>query len=388
MTTKEKKPSLNSDNLEIEIEDYPKNDCLKIVRILCIDIFQYKIIKFLLIWALNICVLITVVQSYFFLKYFDLIYFVKYAPMFFALQIATVTIGGNIALSDVPTTELKLLDVWKIKNVNHKISKQFEKQCLIVTLWTIISVTLGTFSGFLMMISGNDNQDIFFIYSLIDNYVLHEWKLGISLWFSVCCAFLCFVGVASMYQFVYGTFHIKFQIEILLNFLTAINDRDKDESDAELLNCKKYQDEIKYCLRFIGDRHSKLKKCLIFLYTTVGGLFVISIMFFLLTFEGDFVSTYVRMVPICMTGFLVGGTIIMSGQYVQDVSSMILEISCQLNWYMWNKENKMMYLIILINSFKPFKIKFSENMSVNYELGLNHQNGVFNGFCFNTGQKS
>lgn len=41
-----------------------------------------------------------------------------------------------------------------------------------------------------------------------------------------------------------------------------------------------------------------------------------------------------------------------------------------MKWYYWNRENKIIYQIIISNSRAPFNIKFSKNVSINYKLGI------------------
>lgn len=48
----------------------------------------------------------------------------------------------------------------------------------------------------------------------------------------------------------------------------------------------------------------------------------------------------------------------------------IFEELILVNWYHWNESNKKNYLTALITSFKIFKIKVSDNISLNYKLGL------------------
>jgi hypothetical protein len=39
-------------------------------------------------------------------------------------------------------------------------------------------------------------------------------------------------------------------------------------------------------------------------------------------------------------------------------------------WYTWNKRNRKTFLIMLSNSVAPIKIKFTENVAINYALGM------------------
>ena len=42
----------------------------------------------------------------------------------------------------------------------------------------------------------------------------------------------------------------------------------------------------------------------------------------------------------------------------------------QTDWYYWNNKNRKIYLMLLLNGAKAFKLKYSEKVSINYELGL------------------
>lgn len=48
----------------------------------------------------------------------------------------------------------------------------------------------------------------------------------------------------------------------------------------------------------------------------------------------------------------------------------MFEILRQSDWYYWNDKNKKIYLLHLLKSEKPYKLQYSQNVSVNYELGV------------------
>ncbi|KAJ3662043.1 hypothetical protein Zmor_006410 [Zophobas morio] len=50
----------------------------------------------------------------------------------------------------------------------------------------------------------------------------------------------------------------------------------------------------------------------------------------------------------------------------QDFFDAVREVS----WYHWNITNKKIYLILLTNSSRVYKIKYTENISLNHKLGL------------------
>ena len=83
---------------------------------------------------------------------------------------------------------------------------------------------------------------------------------------------------------------------------------------------------------------------------------------------------------------LVSIHVIVSGQMIEDIVSTQMgigfilkvfqttkafeDILKSLEWSRWNKENKKIYLIILANNIKPFKLQFSDSIALNYRLAL------------------
>jgi hypothetical protein len=41
-----------------------------------------------------------------------------------------------------------------------------------------------------------------------------------------------------------------------------------------------------------------------------------------------------------------------------------------INWYTWNNKNRKILLIILHNCLVPIKIKFTDSLAINYQLGM------------------
>ena len=51
-------------------------------------------------------------------------------------------------------------------------------------------------------------------------------------------------------------------------------------------------------------------------------------------------------------------------------TSQMFEALKQTVWYYWNNINKKIFLMLLINGEKVFKVQFTQNVSLNYELGV------------------
>ncbi|KAJ3659830.1 hypothetical protein Zmor_011497 [Zophobas morio] len=63
-------------------------------------------------------------------------------------------------------------------------------------------------------------------------------------------------------------------------------------------------------------------------------------------------------------------TFTVCGQSVEDLSYEIFDTSVLVKWYHWSQVNKKMFLMYLINAQKPFKISYSDKISVNYQLAV------------------
>lgn len=51
-------------------------------------------------------------------------------------------------------------------------------------------------------------------------------------------------------------------------------------------------------------------------------------------------------------------------------SDEIFDELIHVNWYNWNENNKKTFLILLTNADQILKFKYSENISLNYIMGL------------------
>jgi hypothetical protein len=63
-------------------------------------------------------------------------------------------------------------------------------------------------------------------------------------------------------------------------------------------------------------------------------------------------------------------SLITSGQTLQDESERIFSSFLAINWYTWNNENRKILLIILHNCLVSMKIKFTDTLAINYQLGM------------------
>ncbi|KAJ3641274.1 hypothetical protein Zmor_027786 [Zophobas morio] len=160
------------------------------------------------------------------------------------------------------------------------------------------------------------------------------------------------------------------QVQLCLHGIKNLTTR------AALIN----QKEIAKTLKLLINYHSstsgfaryiaKRIQFLVLPLEILGTAVLMSIVVFYFWFEGSLKDQYLRVGAMTITSFtaLVGTAVV--GQEIEDYTDEIFDALVQVEWCDWNESNKKMYLMLLISLSKPIKIKFSENISVNYELGV------------------
>jgi hypothetical protein len=69
--------------LKIHRQNYFAGDCLELLRMCFIDLFDTFIAKVVLVIAFVNVISLTVMQTYYSLYYLDAVHFLKYAPVYF-----------------------------------------------------------------------------------------------------------------------------------------------------------------------------------------------------------------------------------------------------------------------------------------------------------------
>nr|XP_015835303.1 PREDICTED: uncharacterized protein LOC107397899 [Tribolium castaneum] len=102
----------------------------------------------------------------------------------------------------------------------------------------------------------------------------------------------------------------------------------------------------------------------------------IGISFYL--FSGNLTPEYyIRIFIIALVGATTFSSIIWGGQSTETIVTEMIATISQVRWYNFSQTNKKLYLILLTNMMKERKIKFTENYSINYQLGLAIVRGIY-----------
>ncbi|XP_044271214.1 uncharacterized protein LOC123015514 [Tribolium madens] len=150
--------------------------------------------------------------------------------------------------------------------------------------------------------------------------------------------------------------------------------------DLKLPNDKGFQDKILKRIILTVKRFSIAQKVLqnvnqkiyiwILLYAVIAGVLGISILMFYFKFSNTLVmSDYLHAGTLTLAAITTFMATITSGQKLEDITEELSDTWSLIPWYLLNKQNKQIYLMFMVNYMKPLKFRFTENMSINYNLG-------------------
>ncbi|CAH1380979.1 unnamed protein product, partial [Tenebrio molitor] len=238
------------------------------------------------------------------------------------------------------------------------------------------------------------DDDVFFT-----NWLIQKWFFGQCKFLILLTKLTFFVAAPCMtvhaYQIIYAFQHMKFQIYMFNNYVEELTKGFKT-CEWKLLSDEVYQNEVNFRLKFLVKRHCDFlswKNNLLMnmdhliLPFSMGGCLIglsIALSFYQLTDESHSVMV-LRASLFAIFAVTTFWSLITSGQTLQDevvlIESLTLKINflqserifssfLVINWYTWNNENRKILLIILHNCLVPIKVKFTDTLAINYQLGM------------------
>ncbi|XP_044270104.1 uncharacterized protein LOC123014873 [Tribolium madens] len=112
-------------------------------------------------------------------------------------------------------------------------------------------------------------------------------------------------------------------------------------------------------------------------FSVMGIIIGVSVFAFLFSFQGTFENRYIRVTTLVFTIATISIHIFCIGQLVEDGCFKIYKTLKKMDWYCWNIENRKLYIVFLQNTQTIFRLKFSQNVSVNYRLGLSILKAIY-----------
>ncbi|RZC32754.1 hypothetical protein BDFB_012927, partial [Asbolus verrucosus] len=251
---------------------------------------------------------------------------------------------------------LNNIDQWKTDSASEEVENRIKIDSLYLNTFMILNTILSICCAIFLIIP--DKDDIYWC-------DLFSWTCRLS--------FLpvSLIMTTPPYLFIHSATHFRFQSCLSTYYLENINSGYEELDEELLLFNREYQMEIKKRLKFFIERHNQIFvrahnivnewNNILFLFALTGTILGISIGAFVFTFKGSYEDKKLRMTTMIIVSASIFINVIISGEKVENIYNYN---------YNWNKENLKIYLIILTYSQDEFKMKLTENCSVNYELGV------------------
>ncbi|KAJ3664044.1 hypothetical protein Zmor_008250 [Zophobas morio] len=364
---------------------YDSDDCLWLFRLISVDIYQLKPMKFLLKLTFFSVVVFTGIQTVIFLKKLEIYYFVKYQPLYFGSFFILVTIYSGFYISEAAHNFMRQIEPWPINRLGPVLEKRIKRQSVYFNIVLIVSTVVSLISGILHVLPIEDDEEIFYTLAFFQEY-FPKWQRYLCFVYRMSFMLLAIVMPAPFFTFIYLACHGQFQISMMVQVLKRINKPNHSE-ESDLLVDKKYQERTNNLLKFSIKRHSQLinagreamsrvRFCCFLISISIAILFLCVIVF-LLSFQGTFEGRYLRLATLIFPAGVIFVHAFFLGQGVENMSTQTFEVMLQSSWYQWNKENKKIYLINLAYCKNPFKLEFNHSLSLGYELAVSILKSVY-----------
>ncbi|KAJ3664067.1 hypothetical protein Zmor_008271 [Zophobas morio] len=356
------------------------------IRRIFIDIFQYKFVKLLLKLLLLCNTVLIILQTVVLLEVFNAVFFIKYYMMYIASIYIWITLYSISQMEKSVSCGIRDLREWEVGTTDPVIEKLNRKKIFYENVFVIVHVLLATVTGIAYIIPDEKDKDFFLVWVVFERF----FPVFANIIFLLCrLSFfvLPIIMLAPFHMIIYYCGYTRRKFTAFTKSLEDLNDGFDDVDPLKSVYDEEYQREItrrlKFCIRShvrLYSINSQLLRDLshyIFLYSIIGVLFAIGIVVYGVTFQSSSLEKYVRVLGLAFCFVFMFVHMIWVGQITEDTTSDLFEALKQTVWYYWNDKNKKIFLMFLLNGEKSFKMQYSENVSVNYELGVSILKSIY-----------
>ncbi|XP_063923064.1 uncharacterized protein LOC135137369 [Zophobas morio] len=335
-------------------------DVLSVVYLLGWGIFENPLFIVVQIFILVLHAVLTVFNTYFFIKEFSSEFLIHYVSAYLALVAVTINFATLLWKRSAVREfiEVSLPFVVGFRNAASKSKDRILRESKLANKFVKVHLVLVLITGAVLIPVGKE-RNLQFAVLLFENYYPLYVVEGIIMYFVL---------------------HTKFQIYILLDYIQEIVDDYEDKDDTELLELKEYQAVVKERLKEMVVKINMLIKMVNFgsdltkhfipPMATSGVLMGLSAMSFV--YLGEFFGywCYFQNIMWCFTA--ISGLImyVYFGQQLENETESICDAVYGIRWLSFNTSNRKTILITLINVQNPLKLKFTGGIACNYELGM------------------
>ncbi|KAJ3665298.1 hypothetical protein Zmor_000799 [Zophobas morio] len=218
-------------------------DCLKLIRILSIDLFQHYLMKIFVCSMIVISCGAAIFQLY---AMADIEELIKYSPSFMSTIYAMLTYIEILTVCNGVEEFQLFMKFWAEDSCGEKAFRSVQKNVLYIKIYGVVHAFIGVVTAVLFVYPRKQDPDNFLIFRYIDDYFpVYKNMLGVP------CRAVMAIDLYAMttlgLHFLYYTQHIKIQVRLLNACLGQIT-QDFDEKDDNLFYNSAFQREIKISL--------------------------------------------------------------------------------------------------------------------------------------------
>ncbi|EFA02955.1 odorant receptor 301 [Tribolium castaneum] len=361
---------------------------IKLTHFLCVDLIKKRPVKFLKNLIFFQYFVVQIIQTYYFLKIFEIRFFVKYAPVYFGTYFLLFVIIVSWFSENIDNYTTAQFDKWELENMtqtfDEKLYKKIKTPSMIVSIVIITNFALALVSGYFHILPDDDDKEIFFIFIFVEEH-FPKWQSVISWAIRSTYIFTAYFMIYPINTLSYFMWRLKFHMYFYLENIKKINEG-RPQNEKNITTCIPFQKEVRKRLIRCIKRHTEIAHLytltngifgtMILVCAVLGGLLMVSTAFFVLAFEGSFFKKIWRVGTLILCAAITSAGSTHSGESLETSGNNIFLYLKEQDWYIWDRENQKIYLIFLTN-VKPLRIEFSADVGINYKLAVSTLRTVY-----------
>jgi hypothetical protein len=323
--------------------------------------------------------------------------------MFYGILSLLVLLNENKVVDDI----LKIFKLWPMDSAGNETLAQIKTESRFFSFLVIVNLILTLIAAILFIVPFPYDEEVYFAMYLFDRWFpscapILKWFYRLTI------LVVAFAIVNSAHMFLYITEQLKFQTYLLLKHVDNITSLEEYCDDGLLIKNKHYQIAIERRIKFCIKRHIELIKyvsesvsyfffkinfsvisdCIrkvrkwIPLFAIIGILIFLSCIFYFFFHQDLSIGRNLRVGGTFVAGVFTFCLLIFTGQSVENQTDVLHRINGNILWTTLDKKNLRLLMTMTLVLKTPIKLKFSENVIVNYEIGIKIIKAVYSAVCF------
>ncbi|EFA02841.1 odorant receptor 277 [Tribolium castaneum] len=368
------------------LEKFPENDWLRGVKFISSDIFQRKLVKAVLFMVLLVHLTASVITiRAILIKDITAKEFTFYGPVFFGCFYGMLAIYIILFEKNFIANLSGELKMWSFRSAGAEITRQIRFESRVVTIYAIINFVMVVIASCLHITPLESDYETFYMIRFFEDKIpdyANVCKTSYRSTFLV----MGYVMMVHVYQIIYATQHGKFQIMLYLEYVKRVTQFNEKIGEKCLFYNESFQKMVARKLKNCVIRHNEFLKYhrkntremshWIVAFSLCGCLLGISVFFYILS-GVIYREQYFRVAVLLTTAASTFVAFIVAGQSLESRVDNGYSVVSRIEWYNFSETNKKTYFLLLVMLMQPWKIKFSDKYSINYELGLSIVRGIY-----------